>query len=600
MTAIDELGEVPSDFRGIFLRPGDADFDDARRLFSGRAADRIPLAIARCTDANDVAAIVRWSGGRNGIPLAVRGGGHNTDGCAVAHDRLVIDLSLMRGITVEPDTRVVRAEPGVLLGEIDAAAQQHGLVVPSGTNSVTGVAGLTLGGGVGHLMRRFGATVDNLLACEVVTADGRQVRADATNNPDLFWALRGGGGNFGIVTSFEYRAHPVGPDVVSGMIFFGIDDAADVLRRLATLMETAPRELSVLVTLTSAPPETPVDHVLAMFVVYSGDLSRADDAVSSIAALGNPMLNDVTKRTWLETNSMIDELAPWGTRVAQRGGYIAALSDDVIDASVDQLLRAPRRPDMRSTGINFYCMKGAITEDFDADSTAFPRQGAGWLWELIAIFDSPDSDSDYDRWANDTVESLQPLSLPETYINLTQDRGPEWLRNAYGGDVRFRRLREIKSVWDPNNRFRFNKNIPPVHIVERVIEAQCNQSPGTDLFAPDAVSWHSFDEVEVPMLPTGLQAMRAVRSLVPDFDLTDLRTFPVVDGVAWARYVVVGTLPDGSTFRAPAALAVHVGESGKVTRLEEYVDSAQVVGLLAAMSSMPSDAERPEATTQPA
>ncbi|MFD0507620.1 FAD-binding oxidoreductase [Streptomyces chiangmaiensis] len=244
--------DFPTGFRGTVLRPGDDQYDAARAVYQGRAADKGPALIAQCADEEDVATVLRYASAHD-IPVAVRGGGHGSDGYAMPGGALVIDLSAMRAITVDPKTRVVRAQPGVKLGEMDAAAQQHGLAVPAGTVSSTGVAGLTLGGGIGFLMRRHGATVDNLLACDMITVDGRKVRADATENPELFWALRGGGGNFGVVTSFEYRAHPVGPDVVAGQLIFPFDQAADVLGKLSAHLATAPRELGLLVAIADAP-----------------------------------------------------------------------------------------------------------------------------------------------------------------------------------------------------------------------------------------------------------------------------------------------------------------------------------------------------------
>lgn len=242
----------PTGFRGAVLRPGDLRYDATRALYQGRAADEGPALIAQCVDEKDVATALRYASA-HAVPVAVRSGGHGSDGYAMPGGALVVDLSAMRAVTVDPETRVVRAQPGVRLGEMDAAAQRHGLAVPAGTVSNTGVAGLTLGGGIGFLMRRHGATVDNLLACDMITVDGRKVRADESENPELFWALRGGGGNFGVVTSFEYRAHRVGPDVVAGQLIFPFDQAADILRRLPAHLATAPRELGLLVAIAPAP-----------------------------------------------------------------------------------------------------------------------------------------------------------------------------------------------------------------------------------------------------------------------------------------------------------------------------------------------------------
>ncbi|MFG2475544.1 FAD-binding oxidoreductase [Streptomyces fagopyri] len=457
--------DFPAEFRGAVLRPGDDEYDAARALYQGRAADEGPALIARCADEEDVAAVLRYASAQ-GIPVAVRGGGHGSDGYAMPGGALVIDLSGMRAITVDPETRVVRAEPGVKLGEMDAAAQRHGLAVPAGTVSSTGVAGLTLGGGVGFLMRRHGATVDNLLACDVITVDGRKVRADETENTELFWALRGGGGNFGVVTSLEYRAHPVGPDVVAGQLIFPIDQAADVLGKLSAHLATAPRELGLLVAIADAPPLPMLPKrvhgkpALILVVVYTGEPATADEVVEPLAALGRPLADLVTKTTWVQANSMLDAVAPYGMRMNLRGGYLPTLSDDAVDVLLEHVATVPAKPgDIYSINISF--MGGAISEDVDEDATAFSREGAAWLWEAICKWDAPECDAQYDEWATTLTEAMRPHTLTNGYANLTDDLGEEWRRGVHGSEAKHRRLRSIKATWDPHNLLRFNKNIAP-------------------------------------------------------------------------------------------------------------------------------------------
>ncbi|MBA2812988.1 FAD-binding oxidoreductase [Streptomyces sp. KM273126] len=457
--------DFPADFRGAVLRPGEDGYDQARVVFNGRAADSGPALIARCTDEDDVATALRHASARD-LPVAVRGGGHGTDGHAMPGGALVLDLSGMREITVDPDTRTVRAQAGVLLGELDAAAQEHGLVVPSGTVTSTGVAGLTLGGGIGHLMRRFGATVDNLLACEMVTVDGRKVRADEKENPDLFWALRGGGGNFGVVTAFEYRAHPLGPDVVSGQIIFPGDQAAAVLAQLPAFMADAPRELGLATALTFAPPlpampeEAHGKLVLILIPVHTGDFADAEKTIAKLAALGTPLVNTVQRTTWLKTNSMLDATAPYGWRTNARGGYIASLTERVIDTLVQRTAASPNLPGT-ITAINVWSLGGAISEDAEEDATAFSRAGASWLWEAATVWTEPEHDTPYDAWADATAAAMRPHTLPNAYINLTQDQGEAWRRSVYGSEAKYQRLAGIKAVWDPRNLLRHNKNIAP-------------------------------------------------------------------------------------------------------------------------------------------
>ncbi|WP_406197843.1 FAD-binding oxidoreductase [Streptomyces europaeiscabiei] len=457
--------DFPADFRGAVLRPGDDGYDAARALYQGRAADEGPALIARCADEDDVATVLRHASAR-GIPVAVRGGGHGSDGYAMPGGALVVDLSAMKAVTVDPETRVVRAQPGVLLGELDAATQEHGLAVPAGTVSSTGVAGLTLGGGIGHLMRRYGATVDNLLACEMITVDGRRVRADEAENPELFWALRGGGGNFGVVTAFEYRAHPVGPDVVAGQLIFPFDQAADILGRLPAHMATAPRELGLLAAIAPAPalpmlpPEAHGRPVLVLVPVHTGDLAAADEVIEALAGLGRPLANLVTKMPWPQANSMLDAIAPYGKRMNLRGGYLPALSADAVAALMHHAATAPSIPGA-TTAFNIWSMGGAISEDFAEDATAFSREGAAWLWEAVSMWDAPEHDARYEQWATTVSEAMRPHSLTNGYTNLTDDLGGAWRRGVHGSETKHRRLRAVKAAWDPDNLLRFNKNISP-------------------------------------------------------------------------------------------------------------------------------------------
>ncbi|MBE8477354.1 FAD-binding oxidoreductase [Streptomyces sp. 3R004] len=465
MPAYDDFADG---FRGSVLRSRDDGFEDARVVFNGRTADTTPALIARCTDKDDVAAALRYASARD-LPVAVRGGGHGADGHAMPGGALVLDLSGMRETSVDPQTRTVRAQAGVVLGELDAATQEHGLVVPSGTVTTTGIAGLTLGGGIGHLMRRFGATVDSLLACEMITVDGRKVRADEKENPDLFWALRGGGGNFGVVTAFEYRAHPLGPGVVSGQIVFPGEQAAAVLSKLHALMADAPRELGLGTTLTVAPPLpelTEATHgkpVLILIPCYTGPLQNAEEVIERLSMLGTPVLNTVGPTTWLATNSMLDAIVPYGRRTTIRGGYLATLDQPVVDALLERLADVPDTPGTMST-INVWSLGGAISEDVGEDATAFSRTGASWLWECAPVWTERDHDAQFDKWADATVSALRPYTLPNAYTNLTQDMGEAWRRGVFGSEAKYRRLAEIKAVWDPRNLLRHNKNIAPATV----------------------------------------------------------------------------------------------------------------------------------------
>lgn len=453
------------DLRGETLHPGSDKYEEARGVFNGRTVDHAPALIARCADEHDVATTLRYASTRD-LPIAVRGGGHSSDGHAMPADALVLDLSMMREVTVDPATRTVRAQAGVLLGELDIATQEHGLVVPSGTVTTTGVAGLTLGGGIGHLMRRFGATVDNLIACDVITVAGDKVRASSTDNPDLFWALRGGGGNFGVVTAFEYRAHPLGPDVTSGMIVFPGDQAASVLSQLPTFMADAPRELGLASALTFAPPLPGIPEeaygkpILILIPVHTGEPGDAEQITSALAGLGAPVLDTVRRTTWLETNSMLDVTSPYGHRATARGGYLAELTEPAIDTLLDRLQASPPLAGT-ITAINVWALGGAISEDTDEDATAFSRTGATWLWETATMWTERTHDTAHDTWSDETAAAMRPHSLPNAYINLTDDQGEAWRHTAWGSRAKYQRLAEIKAAWDARNLLRYNKNIAP-------------------------------------------------------------------------------------------------------------------------------------------
>jgi FAD/FMN-containing dehydrogenase len=390
------LNDFPNDFRGERFRSGDEGFAQARRIYNMRHDHDAPALIARAADVNDVVCLMRYAS-EKGAPVAIRSGGHSSDGTAMPNGALVLDMTAMTKLTVEKATNVCRVESGVLLGQLDAGTQEYGLVVPAGTVSTTGVAGLTLGGGVGYNMRRYGATVDNLLGCDVVTVDGRKVRATREENPDLLWALSGGGGNFGVVTAFEFRGSPLGPQVFSGVIVFPPEQAADVLISMDRFMPTAPRELSVIAAGTACPPFPPVPA-------------------------------DVH-----------------GTPVQMR---------NLLNAP------APTAP-LPSTVQNLWYMGGAISEDFDEDSVAFSRAGAVWFWESVGQWDGAEHDEEYLAWSNRSYSDLQQNMRANGYVNLTCDLGPEWLKGLYGSDRKYRRLIEAKKKWDPHNLLRFNKNFKP-------------------------------------------------------------------------------------------------------------------------------------------
>ncbi|MGW1783725.1 FAD-binding oxidoreductase [Streptomyces sp. NPDC002143] len=463
-TDANAFADFPSTFKGVVLRPGDDGYAEARKIPNARYGHRVPALIARVTDVDDVITAVNYAVEKD-ISVAVRSGGHAIDGHAMPHDAFVIDTSLMKRIDIDPETGITTIEAGVLLGEMDAATQAHGFVVPAGTVSDTGAAGLTLGGGIGYNTRRFGATVDNLRSIDVVTTDGRKITCSRDENEELFWGLRGAGHNLAIATSFTYQAQRVGPQVMSGLQIFPIDVAVPFLGKIDAALAESPRELCVYPVLLPAPPlpglpeEMINQPIFVLIVVYTGELDAYDEAMSAIRALGEPMADMVHESTWQEANSILDVLAPPDRRQHSRGGYLPALTEEMVQTVVDRVSRTPEPTGPGpSCAVAFPCLGGAL-QDFDEDSTAYSRQGALWLWEVLGQWDPADKDAEFEAWVDGTMDALTPYSLANGYVNLSTDRGAEWLRALYGSEDKWRRIVALKQEWDPDNRLAHNKNV---------------------------------------------------------------------------------------------------------------------------------------------
>jgi hypothetical protein len=428
---------------------------------------RNPSLIVQPVDEDDLAVVARYAF-ENTIPIGIRSGGHDVDGRSMPDGQLVIDLCEFRDLSVDPEKKILRCGAGILLKDMDKASSEYGLVVPSGTVSNTGVAGLTLGGGLGHNMRRFGATVDSLLSCRVITTDGRKLKASKTDNADLFWALRGGGGNFAVVTEFEFQAHSAGLTVGVGIVLFRLEDAKDILHKLNGYMKTAPRELMVSGALAPTAPMPGIpekysgEYMLCLLCVFTGNLALLNEAIGEVSSLGKPAAISVNAIPWTTANSMLDAGAPYGRRSYSRGGYLTTLADTAIEAILFTARKAPQpSAPGPSTVQNLYFMGGAISEDFDEDSVAFSREGAAMFWEAVGQWDSATDDVRFIEWANGAANSLKGEMRKNGYINLSTDQGPEWLKGIYGSPAKFQRLVDAKTKWDPKNLLRFNKNIKP-------------------------------------------------------------------------------------------------------------------------------------------
>jgi FAD/FMN-containing dehydrogenase len=452
------LGEFEEGLQGGLIRPGDSSYEEARAIWNG-AHDPRPALIARCHGAADVAHAVGFARSE-GLEIAVRSGGHSIPGFSSVDDGLVIDLSPMKGIDVDITGRTVRAEGGVTWGELDGATQAHGLATPGGLISTTGIAGLTLGGGIGWLMRKHGLACDNLRAAEVVTADGRTVTASADENPDLLWGLRGGGGNFGVVTSFEFDLHPVGPTVCAGVVFYDGERAAEILRFYREFAAGAADELTTMVNLLIAPPapflpeEWHGRKLVALLGVYAGDPDEGAQAMAPLQQLGDPVADLIGPMPFLQMQGMLDGLWPHGTQTYMKAGYLRELDDAAIEAAV-----SAHRSASASSEVHVQHFGGAVARVGEGD-TAFAERQAPFVLNVLAVSHEDGGFEQQVDWAQQAYAAFEPSLTGGAYINFLSAEGEERIRDAYGAE-NFARLQGLKDRYDPTNVFHRNQNIPP-------------------------------------------------------------------------------------------------------------------------------------------
>ncbi|NMO88954.1 FAD-binding oxidoreductase [Actinomycetospora sp. TBRC 11914] len=446
--------------RGELITPADQAYDEARAVYNAMI-DKRPGAIARCRDTADVVTAVRFAR-EHGLRIAVRGGGHHAAGFGVWDDALVIDLSTMRSTTVDLVHHTVRVDAGATWGDVDHATVAFGMATPSGFLASTGVAGLTLGGGIGYLSRRFGLTVDNLLAADVVLADGSFVTADETSHPDLFWALRGGGGNFGIVTSFTFRCHDIGRQgmVIGGPVLYDLADTAEVMRWYRSLFPALPEELSGWLGLLTIPPAPPFPEELwgrqACGIVwcYTGPHDRADEVLAPIREFGNPLVVGLMEMPFSALQSAFDPLYPAGLQWYWRTDFFREITDEAIDV---HLRYGPQLPTGHST-MHLYPVDGAAAR-VPADATAFPYRQGGWAGVIVGVDPDPANAGLISQWARDYWTELHPTAAGGSYVNFMGDEGQDRIRAAYGEN--YDRLARIKGRYDPQNVFSVNQNIRP-------------------------------------------------------------------------------------------------------------------------------------------
>lgn len=452
------IQELRESIRGEVITPADARYDETRAVWNGMI-DKRPALIVRCSGVADVLAAVQFARSQD-LELAVRGGGHSLPGFSTSDGGMVVDLSPMKGIRVDPDAHLVVAQGGVTWRELDHETQAFGLALTGGLVSSTGIAGFALGGGIGWLMRKHGLTCDNLVAADLVTADGRLVRASERENPELYWGLRGGGGNFGIVTSFEFRLHRVGPTILAGPIFFPGDQATQILRGYREYTANLPDEMTTLVNLTTAPPVPflPADvhgkKVVAVVGVYAGSPDEGRKLAAPLRQLGTPITDLLGPMPYTMMQSLLDGLFTPGARNYFKAGYLGGLSDEAIDT----LVRFHGPSISPSSEIHIHHLGGAVARVPD-DATAFGQRGAPYLLNIVARWTDPGTDDAQIAWARDLYAAVEPFSTGGTYVNFLS-AGDDRVAAAYGPD-NYERLARLKETWDPTNVFRLNQNIRP-------------------------------------------------------------------------------------------------------------------------------------------
>jgi FAD/FMN-containing dehydrogenase len=443
---------------GTAITPGDSGYDEARAVWNA-TVDKRPALIVRCAGTGDIRKCVGFAG-RHSLLTAVRGAGHNIAGNAVCDGGLVIDLSLMKTVTVDAGAKTVRVEPGATLGDLDAAAQVHGLAVPVGINSTTGIAGLTLGGGFGWLSRKHGLTIDNLLSAEVVTAAGETVTASEKSHPDLFWGLRGGGGNFGVVSAFTFRLHPVGPEVLSGLIVHPGNAAPSLMREYRKLAAQAPEELTVWVVLRKAPPLPflPEDvhgtDVMVLAALYAGNMAEGEKAMKPFRELGTPIADVISPHPYAGFQTAFDPLLTPGARNYWKSHNFAELTDDAIDLFMKYARSLPS--DQSEV---FVAQMGGATARVAPDATAYMGREANFILNVHTRWEDSADDARCIAWAREFFQATAPHATGGVYVNFMPDDEQDRVKAAYGPN--YERLAALKKTYDPGNLFRMNQNIRP-------------------------------------------------------------------------------------------------------------------------------------------
>ena len=453
-----KIEKFKDQLRGELIQPGDNNYENARQLYNAMI-DKRPLMIARCADVADVVTAVHF-GRDNELLIAIRGGGHNGPGLGSCDGGLVIDLSAMKGVRVNPAARTVRVGPGCMQGDVDHAGSAFGLAVPAGIVSTTGIAGLTLGGGHGYLTRRYGLTIDNLIEADVILADGSFVTASESQHQDLLWALRGGGGNFGVVTSFRYRAYPVNT-VYGGPIFWNQSEARQIMQWYREFLPAAPEELFTFLGLKTVPSTAPFleeiwgKRICALISCYSGAADKVEEVMRPIRKeLPAPILDATGTMPFTALQSMFDPLLPKGLQWYWKGDFVKELTDEAINAHVEHAARTPSELSL----MHLYPIDGAVHR-VGKDETAWSRRDATWSMVIAGIDPDPSKAGALTKWARDYWEAVHPHTMGGAYINFMMEEGEDRIKATYGDN--YKRLVDVKSKYDPTNLFRVNQNIKP-------------------------------------------------------------------------------------------------------------------------------------------
>jgi FAD/FMN-containing dehydrogenase len=438
-------------FSGEIVGRDDPGYEEARVVWNGMI-DRYPELVVRPLHADDVAAAIVFAREED-LPIAVRSGGHSIPGLSTCDDGMVIDLSRMRGARVDAAERTAWVNGGALLGELDREAQAQGLACPVGVVSHTGVAGLTLGGGMGRLQRKHGLTIDNVLGVDVVTADGRRVQASEDEHPDLFWGLRGAGANFGIATAFRFRLHPLAWPVTHGSVVHPIERTTELAARLGELLATGPDELWASFGLGRLPDGR---HIASVTILHSGRPEEAERDLAGLRAFGSPISDSIEPKPHLVPQTMADEEQHWGQRFSMKSAFVRSLDDDLLQVCVEHLERAPAGAD---SGFSIWACGGAIARVAE-DATAFTgRSGSYWL-AAETLWHDASRDGEFRLWPREALDAVQPYATEGRYVNDVAETGKDVVRTVYGA-AKYERLAALKRVWDPDNVFRLNQNILP-------------------------------------------------------------------------------------------------------------------------------------------